>query len=203
MTRVIGITGGIGAGKSVVSRILRLKGFRVYDCDTEARRLMEQSEGLRRCLTEILGEEAYKGGSLDRQFVASRIFAFEELRREVNSVVHKAVAEDFRKASSLGDATVFVESAILATSGMAGDCSEIWVVDAPEEIRIERVVARNGMARGAILDRMETQREEFSGLSRDKIRILANDGMTPLLPAIGRLLGETDSGTTHQIYIKN
>lgn len=203
MTRVIGITGGIGAGKSVVARILRLKGFRVYDCDMEAKRLMEQSDKLRRCLTEILGEEAYNDGLLDRGFVASRIFAIDELRRQVNSVVHKAVAEDFKKAVSCGGTIVFVESAILSTSGMDCDCNEIWVVDAPEEIRIERVIARNGLQREAILERMETQREEFSGLPKDKTSVIVNDGVTPLLPAIGRLLGEEDRGAIYQINIKN
>ncbi|MDE6769057.1 MAG: dephospho-CoA kinase, partial [Muribaculaceae bacterium] len=142
---IVGITGGIGSGKSVVSRILRLKGFCVYDCDTEARRLMECDGKVKEEIVRILGAEAYVetageekrglvGGRdagnawiLNRGYVASKIFNDSRLRDEVNAVVHKAVAEDFLSYAKEKGGMVFCETAILATSHMDRLCGSIWI----------------------------------------------------------------------------
>ena len=83
---------------------------------------------------------------------------------------------------------VAVESAILSTSGLAETVTEIWLVTAPEHMRVERVMKRNNLAREQILKRMEAQRQEYSSLPAEKLHLIYNDGVTPLLPQINRLL---------------
>ncbi len=187
---IIGITGGIGSGKSVVSRILRLNGYRVYDCDSEAKRLMEHDAEVIMALTALLGKETYQQDErgedirLNRSYVASRIFTDDRLRTEVNSVMHKAVSEDFMRFAHETEGTVFCETAILATSHMDALCDRIWIVTAPEEERIERVKARNGLSEHEIRQRIESQADEFSQLPEDKILIIMNGDRDMLLPQI-------------------
>lgn len=210
---IIGITGGIGSGKSVVSRILRLKGYRVYDCDTEARRLMESHPNVREGIVAILGAEAYVKGSeendstvaagrnsitseevwiLNRKYVASKIFSDTRLRDEVNAIVHKAVADDFLAYAQRSGGMVFCETAILATSNMDTMCDSIWVVTAPEDERIERVKRRNSLPEEEIRLRMATQREEFEQLPKDKVVEIKNGDNDMLLPQIYKLIGKTN-----------
>ncbi len=183
---IIGITGGIGSGKSVVSRILRLNGFPVYDCDLEAKRLMTCNDGLRQSLLEILGEGVYlPDGSLDRRFVSERIFADAQLLKRVNGAVHAKVKEDFldyadREKSEM----VFCESAILSTSGFDTFCDGIWLVTAPDDVRCRRVMSRNGMREEEVLARMQAQEGEWSGIPESKLKVIRNDGESLLLPQV-------------------
>lgn len=197
---IIGITGGIGSGKSVVSRILRLQGYEVYDCDSEARLIMERSAEIRESLTERFGKEAVNhDGTLNRRHIADRVFGNSEELKWLNSIVHKAVREDVarrRELKSEGDlslpddvsAPLFVESAILATSGLSGMCSEIWLVDAPEEVRLERAMGRDGAARQEIMRRMAAQRKETDALAEYRVCRIDNSGGRSLLGQIDRLL---------------
>lgn len=197
--KIVGITGGIGSGKSVVARILRLKGFCVYDCDTEARRLMEYDRSVKEGIVSILGAKAYTGVSgeerdnpayvLNRSYVASMIFNDTRLRDEVNTVVHRAVAKDFLSYAHLNGGIVFCETAILATSHMDSLCDHIWVVTASEDERIERVKRRNGLSEEEIRLRIATQRKEFELLPKDKIVEIRNGDSDMLLPQIDKLIG--------------
>lgn len=191
MGKIIGITGGIGAGKSVVSRLLRLRGYRVYDCDTEAKRLMETDYNLAAQLKGILGEEAYKDGHLNRGYIAERIFNDMTTRESVNRCVHKAVRDDFLRFASGIKQDVFVESAILATGGFVPLVDEIWLVDAPEETRVERVEKRNGFTREKVLERMDTQREEFKKLPEGKTKRIDNTDSGSLLETTTALLSNS------------
>lgn len=195
---IIGITGGIGSGKSVVSRILRLNGFPVYDCDSEARILMESSAMLKSDLCAILGNDIYTDSChLDRKRMAGLIFSDHQLLMRVNKVVHSAVKDDFmRFARKVVSRKVFCESAILGSSGFADMCSRIWLVEAPEFVRINRVRHRNGMDEEEIRQRMHAQRDEFSLLPSDKIVCVPNDGMTELLPFILGLLHDVSKNIT-------
>lgn len=162
---LIGIAGGIGSGKSVVSRILRLRGYAVYDCDIEARRLMEDADGMiRRELCGRYGVEAYLAdGSLDRRRLAGILFIDESERRWCDALVHSEVRRDFARwvgaRRSAGDTVAFVESAIIAGSGLAAMCDGIWLVSAPEDVRIARAVTR-GMDADDVRKRLQAQREE-------------------------------------------
>lgn len=180
---LIGITGGIGAGKSVVSRILRLKGYPVYDCDLRARILMENSEDIRQALVSRFGEEVISDdGTLDRALIATRVFANAEERDWLNKLVHGAVRDDLSKWTDEHDGAVcFVESAIMVTSGLDRMCDAIWLVDAPQEVRMARAIGRGGVDPENIALRMDAQRGEFDGLPPDKTIIIENTDQRSLL----------------------
>lgn len=195
---IIGITGGIGSGKSVVSRILRLNGYRVYDCDMEAGRLMVSEVGVINRLIDILGEEAYisDGGHneqrrLNKKYLSENIFRDSTIRHLVNEVVHKAVKNDFFTYAGLMGGIVFCESAILSTSNFDTFCDKIWMVTAPESERIQRVKHRNSLSEDEVRMRMEAQKSEFDNLPENKVDVIFNGNDDLLLPQIHKLLGNT------------
>ena len=195
---LIMITGGIGSGKSVVSRILRLNGYNVYDCDSEAKRIMENDLAVIEALIEILGEEAYiiekytsADKRLNKNFVASKIFSDSQLRDMVNAVVHKAVREDVTRFADRCNGVAFCETAIPSTSHMTEMCDSVWLVTAPEGERIERVKIRNGFSDAEIMQRIHSQREEFDRIESKKIVNLKNGSNDMLLPQIFRHIPST------------
>lgn len=187
--RLIGLTGGIGTGKSTVARILRLRGYEVYDCDLEAKRLMDESLEVRRSLRDRWGEEIYNArGELDRRKVAQYVFADRREKAWLDSLVHGLVRDDVKRWAAThtdySHDTVFVESAILFTSGLADMCQEVWEVTAPLNTRVERVMKRSGLTREQALARIDAQREEQKICQSRHTRQIVNDGTTPLLDAI-------------------
>lgn len=187
--KLIGLTGGIGTGKSTVARILRLRGYEVYDCDLEAKRLMDESQEVRRSLRDHWGEEIYSArGELDRRKVAQYVFADRREKAWLDSLVHGLVRDDVKRwadtHTDYSHDTVFVESAILFTSGLADMCQEVWEVTAPIDIRVERVMKRSGLTREQALARIDAQREEQKICQSRHTRQIVNDGTTPLLDAI-------------------
>lgn len=183
---VVGITGGIGAGKSMVSRVLRCKRFEVYDCDLEARRLMDASAALKEAIAGRLGAECLSAeGELNRAGIARIIFGDESHRLWLNSVVHEMVHRDLhRRVESNGDGVLFIESAILRTSRLDSLCDRIWLVDAPEEVRLSRACGRDSADAARIRARMEAQRDEFGDFGDVPVAVICNDGVAALLPQI-------------------
>lgn len=188
---IIGICGGIGSGKSVVSRILRLRGEPVYDCDLEAKRLMDGSEEVLSALSEHFGEMVCpKGGPICRPELAKRVFNSDEDRLWLNALVHRLVREDVmkwhEKMTAEGHPRCFVESAILATSGLASQCDEVWIVTASEKVRIDRIKMRDSLDEEAIRKRIQSQKEEERIIADLHIpfRIIDNSGETSLLNQI-------------------
>lgn len=191
--RLIGLTGGIGSGKSVVARVLRLKGYRVYDCDMEAKRLMEQSERIVSGLTDRFGKDCYTAeGHLNRPFLAEKIFNDKEDREWLNHLVHSAVRDDLVRWLYGSKGISFVESAILHTSSLDEYCNQVWVVDAPLELRIDRAMMRGGIDLNNLLARIESQRGELEEIDGEKIRIINNSGSESLLLQIDLLLDKTE-----------
>lgn len=194
--RLIVLSGGIGAGKSVVARILRLRGFEVYDCDSRARILMESAAEVRENLVGWCGEEVYDAsGTLNRQLLGSRLFSDIELRSRVNSLVHRLVREDIAMHMTLPEGedagklqTLFVETAIPVISGLAVMADEIWLVTAPVELRVARACDRDGLSEDHIRSRIAAQQSEWDLLPECKTRRIINDGNTPLLPQISSLV---------------
>ncbi|MBO7378316.1 MAG: dephospho-CoA kinase [Bacteroidales bacterium] len=143
---IIVLTGGIGSGKSVVSRLLRVMGYPVYDCDSRAKTLMNTDPQLRSRLTELLGEDTYQtaDGQLNRSFVAAQIFGNPELLLKINAIVHPAVAADIEKEASRSP-LLFVETAIYYESGFSGliPADRVWCIAAPLELRIRRAMQRD------------------------------------------------------------
>lgn len=154
----------IGSGKSTVMRALAACGAACYDCDARAKFLMENSPELRAAIEAVFGERAYVDGHLDRAFLASLIFSDTELKKALEGVVHPAVRRDLQAWISAQTAgTVAVESAILVESGVGELVDEIWVVDAPQGVRRDRVMARDGLNSHQIKSRMAAQ------MSRDEL----------------------------------
>ena len=185
---LIGITGGIGAGKSVVCRILSTIGYTVYDCDLKARHIMENSDAIKHCIRHEIHPDLVDGnGIIDRTRLAAIIFSDDTKRMILNKAVHNAVITDIISLNEhLNPQTIiFVESAIMYTSGLAGHMHEIWEVTAPEDLRIKRVVMRSGLAPKQIKQRIISQSGEFGHPSH---KYIVNDGTTPILPQIESLL---------------
>jgi len=137
----IGLTGGIGSGKSTVARELAKRGFAVYDCDREAKRIIAEDKDVQAAIIKLLGEKAFSP-SYNTSYVAQRVFAEPELLAELNKIIHPAVFRDIKdRKDSKG--LLFVESAILFQAGLAPLCDKIIIVEAPEEVRIARTIARD------------------------------------------------------------
>ena len=186
----IAIVGGIGTGKSVVSRILRAMGYPVYDSDTEARRLMDADSEIK----DVIRNEIHSGavsdaGCIRRDILAEAVFSDEAKRLRLNEVTHSAVRNDFVKwCSATAQPVVFVECAILCESGMIRHVDEIWEVTAPEALRVERVCRRNSLAPEQVLRRMAAQNAEYKALRSVERVVIVNDEESPLLPQIENAL---------------
>lgn len=180
---LIGLTGGIGAGKSVVARILRLKGYPVYDCDIRARELMAESEYIQTSLAERFGETCIADdGTPDRSYLAQIVFSDDAHRQWLNALVHGEVRRDLKRWME-GKDICFVESAILRTSYLDRICDSIWLVTAPECVRIARAKERDHADDESIMRRIRAQRDEFEFEASDIVEI-ANDGRESLLAQI-------------------
>ena len=188
---IIGITGGIGSGKSVVSHLLRLMDVPVYDCDSEAKRLMCESTVIREALIEAVGTEAYDAeGRLNRSYLASYMFGNAERVALVNRIVHPVVRADFKEwAKRIGSAIVAVESAILFEAGMQTDVSAVWVVDASEDLRLQRAIKRDASNEKAVRNRMQSQLSAQEYVKRADA-VIHNDDHHSLIQQVRRLLDE-------------
>ena len=185
----IGITGGIGSGKSVVSRILQSMGIPVYDCDTEARRIMGGDPVVHDRLVEHFGEQCYSAAyGLDRKYLAGCIFGNAENLRLVNSIVHPRVKDDFLGwCSNAQVPVVAVESAILFESGFADTVDIIVCVYADREVCITRACRRSSISREDVEQRIAKQLPVSNLIEKSDYSICNNPG-TPLLPQIDNLL---------------
>lgn len=188
----IGITGGIGAGKSFVANLLRTHfGIPVYDCDSEAKRLMTTSSEMRQKLTALVGPQAYDDqGGLNRQVMAQFLFASEDHAQRINAIVHPVVRRDFEawaeRQVQAGQRVMGVESAVLFEAGMEDAVDWVLYVDAPMELRVQRAMLRDGATRDQVLSRVARQRTSADAL-RGEDAIVVNDGRN-LLPQLQQLL---------------
>ena len=158
----LAITGGIGSGKSYVARqMTELLGIPVYDSDSNAKRLNEESAVIRCGLLEMVGADVYDAqGRLNRQRLAAFLFASEDNARRVNALIHPVVKEDFLRWAAEQEAPVVaIETALLAESGIDKVVDRVIRVDAPLETRISRAMRRDGVAREKVLERMAHQQE--------------------------------------------
>ena len=179
----IAIIGGIGSGKSVVSRLLSLMGYPVYDCDSNAKRLMDESEDIHRGLVDIFGPHAVTPEGINRAYIASIAFKDAEKLSKLKSMVHPVVLHDFDRWAQQNGEIVFVETAILSESGMSKSVDAVWSVEAPLECRVERVMVRNAMSRQDVMRRISSQAttipDEITSVTH-----LINDDSHALIPQI-------------------
>lgn len=170
--KTIGITGGIGSGKSYVSAILREKfGIPVYDCDMEAKRLTASNEEIRQRLIALVGPEVFDGNKLNKQLLADYLFADVEHASKVNAIIHPVVLQDFKRwaEEQHEKPIVALESAILFESGLGEMVDKVLFVDAPEEVRLRRAMLRDTASEAQIRARMKMQGPELHRLQADFI----------------------------------
>ncbi len=180
----IGITGGIGSGKSVVSHLLQTMGIPVYNTDTEAKRLIVGNEEIRKALCALVGEETYlPDGSLNRPHLAHYLFAGDEHAAQVNRIIHPHVKEDCRlwmlRHADLP--IVGVESAILIEAGFTDLVDALLMVYAPQELRIQRTIARDHTTKEAVRNRMARQMSDEEKRDRSDY-VIYNDNSHLLIP---------------------
>lgn len=193
-TQVVGLTGGMGSGKSVVSHILRCLGHPVYDADAAAKRLYHEDPALLQAVSEQFGPEVVDAqGRLNRGRLAALVFADPEALTALNALVHPVVARDFRTWRSHQEARghrwVFREAAILFESGSNRDCHRIWGVAASQALRVDRVRRRSGWSESDILARMARQWPQKDVMAQCDARI-DNDGSEPLVPQVLQRVSE-------------
>lgn len=156
-----GLTGGIGSGKSTIAKAFATLGAMTYDCDKAARILTDGDPYIASSLKAHFGDGIYADGHLRRKELAKRIFADKEALRLVNSIIHPRVTQDFLswadKMEAKGEPFVICEAAILFESGMNKVMDKIIVVSLPEEIRIERAMARDHASREQVEARIKNQ----------------------------------------------
>lgn len=184
----IGIIGGIGSGKSIVSRLLTLTGIPVYQTDTEAKRLMLSDTGIREGLTALAGNEVYNEKGLNKAFLASYIFGHPEHLKQVNAIVHPRVRDDFRLwAGKARQEIVAMESAILLEAGFTNEVDKIVMVYAPSEVRIARAIRRDSATRKEVERRIQSQMDDEKKRGAADF-VIVNDGETPLIPQVLSLI---------------
>jgi dephospho-CoA kinase len=185
--KVIGITGGIGSGKSTLSQLFEIWGIPVYIADTQAKKLMNDSIEIRKQLTREFGEAIYLENSLDRKKLASLIFNNPDNISYVNSIVHPAVYTDFQIwARKKKETTIAIESAILFDSGFDSFCNFKITVIAPLEVRIKRVMERDQLSEDEIKNRISNQLPDDERVSRSDF-IVVNDEVQALIPQMKKI----------------
>ena len=169
----VGITGGIGSGKSFVADMLLKRGVAVYNSDSRAKELMASDAELRAKLIERFGAEVFGVEGLNKAYLAGRVFASEEELKALNAIVHPRVMADFEQwATEQAGDYVVLESAILFESGFDG-CVDIAVaIMAPEELRIERVMQRDGITKEQVEERMRHQLSDEERCNRSKYAVV-------------------------------
>ncbi|NDV46016.1 dephospho-CoA kinase [Paludibacter sp. 221] len=188
---VIGITGGIGGGKSTLARMLQKKGYHVYDTDVEAKKLQDKNTEIRRQLIELFGDEIYDNDRLNRKKLASIVFRNPEQLAKLNEIVHPVVREHFLdwKSQHSNEKYLFVESAIMYESGFVGFVDKVIVVTAPLHVRILRVAKRDKITPEQVRERIARQLPEEEKIKKADI-VLNSDGKDVLSANVEHIFSE-------------
>lgn len=181
----LGLTGGIGSGKTLVCSVLEKFGVPVYYADSEARRLMNSNEELRRNIGDLFGGEVYNGHSLNRKVLAEKVFGDEVMVEKLNRLVHPAVRKDYTEwvESKQNAPYVVEEAAILFESGASVFMDMTVLIYAPEMLRIRRVMQRDAVDEEHVRRRMKHQMDEEEKKKRAD-HIIYNDEKEMLLPQV-------------------
>lgn len=184
----IGITGGIGSGKSVVAALLELSGVPVYIADTESKLLTTTSPVIREKLIALFGDELYTAGGLDKKRLASHIFGNPERLAQVNAIIHPEVNRHFLAWAERRNAPACaIESAILFESGFDRVVDTALMVYAPMEVRIRRALERDAVPREEIVRRIESQLPDEVKKEKSDY-VIFNDGEQALIPQVTAFL---------------
>ena len=186
---LVGITGGIGAGKSIVSKVFSILGVPVYDADSQAKRLMTESESLRSGICVLFGDESFEGNEINRNHIASQAFHNPQLLSQLNGLVHPAVQENFLKWIKINESQPYVlkEAALIFETGSNIHLDKTILVTAPERSRMDRVLKRDTHREASDVDAIMDR--QLSDEEKEKLAdiVLRNDGSELLLPQILKL----------------
>jgi len=181
----VGLTGGIGCGKTYVANLFLKRGIPVYFSDTRAKQLMNSDPKIRCLIMEKFGKSAYNRDELNRILIAQRVFNNPEELEWLNQIVHPAVEQDFKQWAVTQIAVPYVikEAAILIESGVSQSVDFIIVVSAPLEVRIKRVMIRDNVTKDQVLERIQNQMPESEKINQADF-VLVNDGIQLVEPQI-------------------
>ena len=188
----VGLTGGIGSGKSTVSKILISKGFSVYNSDNRAKWLMNNNDNLKSNIISIFGNKAYLKGSLNRKYLSAKVFNDSLKLKALNNLVHPLVAIDFKNwlLHQKSKDFVFKEAAILLESGAYKEMDKIIVVSCPENIRLERVLKRDGNSPELVIKRMQNQISETEKINHADFVVKNNGSESDLVLEVEFVISE-------------
>ncbi|MDZ4149095.1 MAG: dephospho-CoA kinase [Flavobacteriaceae bacterium] len=156
--KIVGLTGGIGSGKTTVANFFKELGVPIYIADAEAKKLMTKNVELQQKIKALLGTDAYQNGELNRKYIAEQVFKNPEKLRALNNLVHPVVAEDFKKwINSQNAVFVIKESALLFETGDYKNCDVVILVKASMDERIRRVMKRDAISKDGVTERISHQ----------------------------------------------
>ena len=180
----IGLTGGIGSGKTTVSAIFRVMGIPVYYADAAARRIMREDADIRKRIIEVFGPESYSQDQPNREWLSAHVFRDRASTEKMNAIVHPATISDARRWMERQTGPYAIkEAALIFESGGEGELDMVIGVTAPVELRIQRVMHRDGLTREAVMQRMARQMDENEKMQRCQF-VIANDDRTALIPQV-------------------
>jgi dephospho-CoA kinase len=183
----VGLTGGIGSGKSTVAAIFEILGIPVYYADKEAKRLMIEDEGLPQSIKKLLGEECYLNGILNREYIASVVFNEPEKLEQLNQLIHPlTVTNSLEWMSKQKTPYAIKEAALIFESSSESHLDVIIGVTSPESLRIKRVMERDGIDEAAVRQRMSRQMREEEKIKRCDF-VITNDEIVLLTPQVIRI----------------
>ena len=181
MAYIIAISGGIGSGKTLISNILRYMGYSVYDCDSNAKKIMDNSQTIKDYIIN---------NQIERSVLANVVFKSKALLDKLNFIVHAEVKKDILSWISKyhEEDILFIETAILYQSGIDQLVDAVWEISAPKEIRIERVINRNKITREEVVARISSQNLESTYKKHPNTYRISNDNINSILSQIEKLL---------------
>ena len=183
----IGITGGIGSGKTTVAEVFKQLGIPVYSSDDRAKALMLTNESLRASVIALFGEKSYVDGALNRAYIASKVFSNKEELNKLNALVHPVLKKDFEAwTAAQKSAYAIKEAAILFESGANKGLDKVILVEAPKKLKISRVVQRDGIEHEAVLARIDKQWTDEQKRERSDY-VIVNDEKSSVLEQVIKL----------------
>ncbi|MFZ1703249.1 MAG: dephospho-CoA kinase [Saprospiraceae bacterium] len=186
----VGITGGMGSGKTTVCQIFEELNIPVYYADTEAKKLMTKNKSVKSEIKKLLSADSYfRNGRPNRPFISSKVFSNKALLDKLNQIIHPAVHDDFDLFYQQHNKTapfVLNEAALLVENGSYHRFDALIVVTCPESIRIERIMKRDKVGKDIVLRRLENQLPEEAKIKHASY-IIDNDGQHPLLPQVWKI----------------
>ena len=189
----IGITGGIGVGKSIVSKIIELMGYNVFNSDFEANSLINKDPLIKDQLIKLLGKEIYKNSILNKEVMAEKIFSNNETRKLVNEIVHPRVRDSFALfVSKQKNNLVFNESAILFETGSYKEFDKIILVTSPMYLRVSRIINRDKCSKQELNAKISSQWDDNTKIPLADFVIL-NDEKEPIINQIEIVLNQLTS----------